>query len=380
MAQQNTVIGMVRLARDPRRLLVLPLLAILSGLAGAAASRLVEGPLGVAAAVAGLLVAAGGTYLAAWLFSFRLEVEAGALRVRWLGGERRYQLVRGQLTRVVIRGAGAAALQPHLGVLGMGLGSAVLRGEEQVELLRLAHRDSMILVPTDRGRLAIAAAVEQELLAALAAAVHRPQELEAAPRAAQASLLPPSLAQETSASPTAVGAPTRVLTGIERALLEERLAAERAAALAAAEAERRGAAEAGTPAPAPTREAEPVTAVAAVAAVVARTARQRTRTQWQRPRWLALPAWMTRSPRLLDALPIVAPLIVAAAAWIAAAAEGRISGPFPETRYLIMVLALTGPLAALAALVARSWQPRLTGLVSWSALAAQVLLVRALIS
>lgn len=382
MAQQSTVIGVVRLARDPRRLLVLPLITILTGLAGAAASRLVEGPLGIAAAVAGLLVAAGGTYLAAWLFSFRLEVEAGALHVRWLGGERRYRLVQGQLTRIVIRGAGAAALRPHLGVLGTGLGPAVLRGEEQVELLWLAHRDSMILVPTDRGRLAIAAAVEQELLDALAAAVRRPQELDAARRAAaQASPLPPSLAQVPSASPAVVGAPrTRVLTGIERALLEERLAAERAAALAAAEAERRGAVEAGMAGRAPTREAEPETAVTAVTAVTARTARQRTRTQWQRPRWLGLPAWMTRSPRLLDALPIVAPLIVAAAASIAAAAEGWMSRPYPETRYLIMVLALTGPLAALAALVARSWQPRLTGLVSWSALAAQALLARALVS
>lgn len=379
MAQQSTVIGVVRLARDPRQLLVLPLITILAGLAGAAASRLVEGPLGIAAAVAGLLVAAGGIYLAAWLFSFRLEVEAGALHVRWLGGERRYRLVQGQLTRVVIRGAGAVALRPHLGVLGTGLGPAVLRGEEQVELLWLAHRDSMILVPTDRGRLAIAAAVEQELLDALAAAVRRPQELDAVRRAAaQASPLPPSLAQVPSASPAVVGVPpTRVLTGIERALLEERLAAERAAALAAAEAERRGAVEAGVAGRAPTREVEPVTAVPAV---VARTARQRTRTEWQRPRWLGLPAWMTRSPRLLDALPIVAPLIVAAAASIAAVAEGWMSRPYPETRYLIMVLALTGPLAALAALVARSWQPRLTGLVSWSALAAQALLARALIS
>ncbi len=378
MAQQSTFIGVIRLARDPRRLLVLPLLAILAGLAGAAASRLMEGPLGMALAVAGLLVAAVGTYLAAWLFSFRLEVEAGSVRVRWLGGKRRYQLARGPLSRVVIRGGGAAALRPRLGILGMGLGPAVLRGEEKIELLLLAQCDSMILVPTDRGRLAIAAAVEHELLEALAAAVRRQRELDATQRAAAAASAPPSpVAQVASAWPAAVGVPpTRVLTGIERALLEERLAAERSAAQAAAEAEWRGAAEAGTGTPAPRRTAERVTTTA----VVARTARQRTRTRWQPPRWLALPAWMTRSPRLLDALPIVAPLIFAAAAWIAAAAEGRMSGPYPETRYLVMVLALTGPLAALAAFVARSWQPRLTGLVSWSAIGAQVLLARALIS
>ena len=69
MAKQSTVIAAVRLARDPRRLLVLPGLAIVAGIGGAAASRLVEGLLGMALGVAGLLVAVVGIYLAAWLFS-----------------------------------------------------------------------------------------------------------------------------------------------------------------------------------------------------------------------------------------------------------------------------------------------------------------------
>lgn len=377
MAKQSTVIAAVRLARDPRRLLERPGLAIVAGIGGATTSRLVEGPLGIALGVAGLLVAVAGVYLAAWLFSFRLEAEAGVLRIRWLGGERRYQLVRGQLTRVVIRGGGAAALRPRLGILGMGLGPAVLRGEERIEILRLAHLDSMILVPTDRGRLAIAAAVEQELLDALAAAVRRQQELDAIQRtAAQASPPPASSAQVAFGSPAAGIAPTRFLTGIERALLEERHAAEQAAALAVAEAEERGAFEAGMAGRATTIGADPVTAAATVAP---RTARQRTRTQWQRPSWLALPVWMTLSPRLLEVLPIVVPLIVAAGAWVAATVQGRMNVPYPEARYLILALVLTGPLAALAALVTRSWQPRLAALVSVSALAAQVLLARALI-
>ncbi len=375
MAKPSTVVGTVRLARDARRLLALPLLAILAGLAAAGASRLIEDPLGIAVAAAGLLVAGIGIYLAAWLFSFRLEVEAGAVRVRWLGGQRRYQLVRGQLTRVVTRGPGAAALRPRLGVLGLGLGPAILRAEEHVELLRLASRDSMILIPTDRGRLAIAAAVEQELLDALVTAVRRQQELEAAERAQRAVAFPAPAAPATPTVPDVQ--PTRIMTGIERALLEERLAAERAAAQAAALVERRGAAHAGIAA-SPPASPEPGLVMSAPATV--RSARTRARTQWQRPGWLALPAWMTRSPRLLGAVPIVAPLLVAAVAWIAATAQQRISGPSPEARYLIMALALTGPVAAFAVFVARSWQPRLTGLVSWSALAAQVLLARALIS
>ena len=374
MAKQSTVIAAVRLARDPRRLLALPSLAVVAGVGGAVASRLVEGLLGIALGVAGVLVVVVGIYLAAWLFSFRLEAEAGVLRVRWLGGGRRYHLVRGQLTRVVVRGDGAAPLRPRLGILGMGLGPAVLRGEERVELLRLAHRDSMILVPTHRGRLAIAAVVEQELLDAMAAAVRRQQELDATQRTvAQAS--PPAArpTQVAFGSPAASVAQPRILTGIERALLAERRAAEEAAALAAAETELRTAVETGMPARAPAIRAEPLTAVAAG------TARQRARTQWHRPDWLALPAWMTQRPRLLDVLPIVVPLIVAAGAWIAATAQGRMGGTYPEARYLVMALALTGPLAALAALLTRSWQPRLAGLVSVSALAAQVLLARALI-
>ncbi len=377
MAKQSTVIAAIRLARDPRRLLVLPGLAIVAGIGGGAASRLVDGPLGIAIGVAGLLVAVVGIYLAAWLFSFRLEAEAGALRVRWLGGSRRYPLVRGQLTRVVVRGAGAAALRPRLGILGMGLGPAVLRGEERVELLRLAHHDSMILVPTDRGRLAIAAVVEQELLDALAAAIRRQQELDATQRTAAQTSPPPALSAQVALGSPATGiAPTRILTGIERALLEERRAAEQAAALAVAETEPRAAVEAGMAGRAPTIKAESLTAAPTV---VSGKARQRARTQWHRPRWLALPAWMTHSPRLVDALPIVVPLIVAGGAWIAATVQGRMNGPYPEARYLIMALALTGPLAALAALLTRSWQPRLAGLVSVSALAAQVLLARALI-
>lgn len=366
MAKQSTVIGVVRLARDPRRLLVLPLLATVVGLAGVAASALVEGALTIAVIVVGLLVAAVGIYLAAWLFSYRLEVEAGALRVRWLGGQRRYQLVRGQLTRVVVRGAGAAALRPRLGVLGLGLGPAVLRDEEHLELLRLSSPDTMILVPTDRGRLAIAAVVEQELLDALVSAVRRQQEFDAAERTAR--VAPPPAPSVAASSAVGAAQPARILTGIERALLEERLAAERAAAQAAAEA--------GLPISAAAPAALPA---AAPPPAAARTARQRARTQWHRPGWVALPAWMTRSTRLRDALPVVAPLVVAGVAWIVVAAEGRISGPSPEVRYLIMVLALTGPVAALAVLVARSLQPRLSWLVSWSALAAQVLLARALI-
>jgi hypothetical protein len=51
----------------------------------------------------------------------------------------------------------------------------------------------------------------------------------------------------------------------------------------------------------------------------------------------------------------------------------------PEARYVMLAFVLSGPVAAVGMLVARAWQPRMRGLVACSALAAQVLLVRALI-
>jgi len=373
---QSIVVGEIRLQRDSLRLLGLPVLVIAGGAAGAASAVLISGPLGIAVAAAGLLVAIGGIYLAAWHMSFRLIVEAGGLEIRWLGGRRRYRLVRGQLTRVVLRGEGAAALRPRLGVLGMGLGPALLRGEEHIQLLRLASPDSMILVPTDHGRLALTAIVEQELLEALTAAVRRQQEIAAA-AARTAAMAPAPAAVAADREPAAGAGPSRMLTGIERALLEERLAAERAAARAAAEAERQEAAKAGAAPSLPARGAG-VTAVAADETSVS-AARRRTRTQWQRPGWLALPPVLARSPRVLAAIPVFVPLLVAGAAWVVADAAGRLTGPSPEARYLLMALALSGPLAALAVFVTRTWQPRLAGLVSWSAIAAQILVVRALI-
>ena len=53
-----------------------------------------------------------------------------------------------------------------------------LRGEEDVEVVRLAPTPTAILVPTERGRLAIAAADEKLLLDALSRAARARQRLE----------------------------------------------------------------------------------------------------------------------------------------------------------------------------------------------------------
>jgi len=75
----------------------------------------------------------------------------------------------------------------------------------------------------------------------------------------------------------------------------------------------------------------------------------------------------------------VLPLVVAVGAWGAATASGRLDLASNDLRDASIALALLGPAAALGALAARAWFPRLVGLVSVTALCAMVLVGRALI-
>jgi hypothetical protein len=320
-----------------------------------------------------VLVAA---YLMALVSSYRLLVEPGVLKLQWLGGERRYRLVRGPVTRVAVSGESAAALHPRFAALGWAVGPAMLRGDEPIELIRLSTRPPLIVAPTDRGRLAIAAAVESDLLAAMTHAVRLQERLDevAARRAAPPPVEPPR-------RPPAPVAP-RVLTGIERTLIEQRLAAERAAAQAVAAAERTGAAaevvhEAPTepePVPAAVTAAEPVAMGAPVA--VSRPSRRRERARWQRPGWLSVPGPAT----VVAAMPIGLPLVGAAIAWVAVTVTGRPSLPIDEARILLAALALVGPVGALGGLIARVWYPRLGGLVMASSVAALAMLSRTILA
>src|SRR5918996_1043512 len=152
MAGTTVPIAPIRLARSAKRLLAGPLLLVLAGGVAAGGGIVLGDAFGVGLVAAGLVVAVLSLYLAMMLLSVRLEVEVATLRLRWLGGERRYTLVRGPVTRVALHGAEAARLRPRFGALGWGLGRARLRGSETIELVRLAATDTMILVPTDRGR------------------------------------------------------------------------------------------------------------------------------------------------------------------------------------------------------------------------------------
>ena len=129
-------------------------------------------------------------------------------------------LVRGPVTRVALEGDEAARLRPRFGAMGWAVGHARLRGDEEIDVVRLAPTASMILVPTDRGRLGIAPASEAHLLSALAAAARIQQRLDEVAERARAFMdLPPVGGAEVAPVAPQPAAPPdgrRMLTGIER--------------------------------------------------------------------------------------------------------------------------------------------------------------------
>ena len=375
MSELTTQITSVRLARDRARLFAAPILFVAIAAAAVAGGLLIRGPGGISLIAVGALAAVAAAYLVALVSSYRLLVEPGVLKLQWLGGERRYRLVRGSVTRVAVSGDNAAALHPRFGALGWAVGPAVLRGDEPIELIRLSRRPPLIVAPTDRGRLAIAAAVESELLAAMTHAVRLQERLDEVAARLAAPPVP-----EVVERPPAPAAP-RILTGIERTLIEQRLAAERAAAQAAADAELAGAEAQVVPDTAPAPELEPTPSMAtaepmAAPAATARAVRRRERAQWQRPTWLSVPGPAT----VVAALPIALPLIGAAIAWTAVTVTGRPVLPIDEARIMLAALALVGPLGAAGGLIARVWYPRLGGLVMISSVAALAMLTRTILA
>lgn len=391
MPDATVVLAPIPLARAPLRLLFGPLILLSAGIVAAGMGLFIGGAAGLGLLAAGVVVGVLAVYLAIVLFTLRLNVEVATLRLSWLGGERRYVLSRGAVTRVPLRGPTAASLRPRFGAVGWALGPATLRRTEPIELVRLARSATVILVPTDRGRLAIVPVSEEQLLTALGSAARVQQRLDevAAHARIEPWLGPPGAAQQVPVQPPAEPAPPapvpHLLTGIERAILEERLTAERVATLAAAEAERQAVLAAALASAEAPPEAE-----AAVA--YPRRARLRQRTTWRRPAWRR-PAWLrvpgAARPQPVDLVhsaqrlaPFAAaslPLLGAVAVWAVAALFGRLDLPDAELRPLSLALAANGPLAALGALAARVWYPRLLGLVVVSALAGLVLVGRALL-
>jgi len=383
VADETLPIARVALARDVRRILTLPLLLALTGLCAALAGLLLGGMAQVAAVGGGAIVIAAAVLLAIVPLSLRMDVEVGGLRMRWLGGSRRFQLARGPVTRVALTGPSAGSIRSPMPVLGWSFGRAVLRGDERIVLVRLARTQTVIVVPTDRGRLAIAAAAEGDLLDALGAAARVQQRLDEVGGRVLAAF-PQGLAaleERVPSPPTkdereAKEAEQRFLTGIERAQLEARLAAAREAALMAAEAERRAAMAAAEAAAADSVPAPRPVVAARRAILRPNRARERRAATWTRPAWATDARLHTLGTISWALVPLAASLV----AWgLAEANQAVAGGDATWSRLVALGLTLGGPAAALAVMAARAWWPRLTGLIAVGAVASLVLTARAVI-
>jgi len=354
-------IARVRLSRSLVRMLVLPgLLLVLAAAAAVGGILLVPGLRGLLIAGTAGVLALVALVVAAILLSIRLDVEEAAVRIRWLGGLRVYTLSPGPITRVRLRGDNASSLRSSRRLLGWQLGRAVLRGEETIEVVRLAPTSTAILVPTDRGRLAIGAAREDELLDALARAARARQRQEEL-----AAVAPPSdVAEASEATSEDEEGPAR-MTGIERAVFERLMAEERAAT----------GAEPSPPGVAPAAIAETLEAGAGSAPVAAPSRRKRRLpTAWARRQIgpLGRPG-----PSVVVAL---LPLVGAGAAWGLAVMLDRIPAPGTDLGRLTgLALVLAGPATTVGAIMARVWWPRLMAVVVVGGLAASVFVGRALV-
>jgi len=401
MARASEPIARIRLARSLPRLLAWPVALVAAGVGLGVAGLLVGDGIGIGLAVAGGLVAVIGAAWAARLLSVRLDVDEAEVRVHWLGGERRYALSPGPVTRVRFRGENASRLRVQRGFLGYGLGPARLRDEERIHVVRLAPTATAILIPTDEGRLAIAAAEEPALLDALSRAARARQRLDevartAAPPGAMEVDEPAEPAPEAPGpgqaepGPPPEAAPleaeARLMTGIERMLYEQRLADDRAraeaaaaeAAAAEAEAARRMASTADVGAvdasPATDRMIAPAAdAPSAEDAVRATTRRSRPSVSLGRP----AAGLIRRHARAAVAL---VPLLGAIAAWGLGMTVGEMLDPSSDLgRLTALALVMAGPAASIGTLLAGARWPQLTGLVVMSGLAASVLIGRVLL-
>lgn len=342
MSDSPGPLARIRLARSLPRMLVMPLTVVAAGAAGILAGLTTAAPpMSFVLVLLGALIVLGGGAAAVVLLSIRLAIAPSAVVVSWLGGERRYPLVPGPVTRVRLAGPSASRLRPRSGGFGWGIGRARLRDEEDIDLVRLAPTATAILVPTEGVRLAIAPADEAELLSALTEAA----QLRHRDRAAE----------EAEPDEPEVDFEPASLTGIERALLEERLARERLEAQRAAEAARAAAA------------ALADGAAAALGAGVAEIT----------PR----PPRAGRLPAVVGWIFVLLPTAAAGAAWWVAQAAGHLPPSGTDlARLSLLALVLAGPATSIGAIMALAWWPRLVGVVVAGGLVATVLISRSFVA
>ena len=410
----------VPLARDVPRLLFVPMLIALLGITvGGLAVLALPDPARLPAIAVGAVLAALALLAALTLLSVRLEVLTdGQVRLSWLTGATIFRLVPGPVTRVPLPERGRQPIRGRFGAFGLTVGSGALHEEEPATVVKLARATSLIAIPTDRGRLAVAPADEAALIAALTASARLQQAAPAAPAApaagagpmaAQAARWPLSAAESprppltaspppaptpsalaratpTEPSPLAAAAESapsapRLLSGIERHRLEmERAARAAAEAAAAADAARRvdeersavarrAEEERRAAAAAATRTAAP--SAGGLLATAGALAQLRAR--------IFAPRRLIRLPAARGALALsLAPTAVAGIAAALFLVPGiAVLASAAESGRLALGLLLAGPLSTVGSLLARYGWPRLAGLVAVSGLFALVLLIRA---
>lgn len=356
-------IARVRLARSLPRLLAVPVALVAIGTAVIGLALLIGGSSPILTLVLGALLVLVGLMRGVMLLSVRLDIEESAVRVRAIGTDRSFALVPGPVTRVKLRGENASRIRSGTRLLGYDLGRARLRDEEQIEIVRLAPTSSVILIPTDHGRLAVAPSDESALLDALSRAARARQRLDAiaAP--------PPRDIDASDASEVASPPP---MTGIERAIHERRTAGERAAV----ETDQQRLAAA--------RQADADTAAAAISAVPApgvaptepsdREPKVRSRRRIRVPR----PGWVRRPEPSITLL--VLPMLGAGAAWGVGVTRDSIPATESDVgRLVMMALLLAGPGTTIGAIAARVWWPRLVAVVVAGGLVSAAFVGRALL-
>jgi hypothetical protein len=409
----------IALARNTLRVLAVPGLLVVLGLALAGLGLgLVGEATGLAMAVLGAIVGIGGALLALRAMTVQLFVEVDYLHLKAIGLDRRYHLAPGQLSRLATTGPRRVKLGAALPGTPRLTSHAALPAGERIEVIRFGATPSVVLVPTEGGRVAVAARSESELVEALMVASHtRAMRPAAAPAvgpaapsaqaAAPAAVASTPTAATTVPMPATVAAvvalpapvaapapPARPLTGIERMWMEERLVQERRAALTGARDEQAAASMSAasaalsparvSPVPLPSQVAvvaavavpraapAPPPRIAVTTVAVPRVSRPRRRPRPQARRVVATTA-LSRNLLLL-----AAPLLGALAIWIVSVVIGppsQATGLDPMGAALI----LSGPIAVLAIWMAQSRWPRLAGLTSVAALVALLLVGRALI-
>ena len=116
--------------------------------------------------VVGGVVVAYAAILGAYVATLRLEAVPNELRLRSLFGARRFRLRKGEVRRLWVRFS-RRPLEARIGGLGIRFGEGQLGGEMLVDVIALDEASTLLMVPVEGGRLAVAAESEAVLLEVL---------------------------------------------------------------------------------------------------------------------------------------------------------------------------------------------------------------------